>query len=171
MSDVKVTEAQKKAIESETGLVVQEQLEDGALVLSSDIPTLQQHFMTGATNFLTSMKPNGDDDLKTKVRIFNAISDNDGSISEMINQPLEVVDFLIYPVQIVTNEHEIVDAYRSVLVTASGETYGAVANGIFQSLQNIVGTIGMAPWKGVKMIPVERKTRRGFKTLTLRLDV
>lgn len=143
---------------------------EGQIVAPSS-NTLAEKFLSGASNFLTSLVDDGSP--SSKALIFNAMNDNDGNVSDVLDAggTLRVTDFMAYPVQLVNQDGELVDAIRCVLVTDEGETYGTVANGVFSSLQKIAAVCGMAPWNPALVVrPVRKKTRNGFYTMTLRLE-
>jgi hypothetical protein len=104
--------------------------------------------------------------------MYNALNNNDGAIADLADkhEMITVTNFLIYPVEVVTEDGELVPAKRTVLVAEDGKTYGSVAEGVFKSMQGIVQFIGMAPWTpGIKIQPFRSKTRRGFYILQLRV--
>lgn len=132
--------------------------------------TVAEKIMSGASgNFLTTVAMDGSPAAAAKV--FNAINDNDGNIRDMIGKTLVVTDLMAFPVSIVNQDGEMIDGIRVVLITKDGKSYGSVAQGVFSSLQNIIAIVGMGPWpNGIKLSPVEKTTRRGFRTLTFRME-
>ena len=143
---------------------------DGQQVVYNPM-TVAEKLMSGASgNFITTIANDGN--RATHARIFNAINDNDGNVSDMINQTLDVVDLMAFPVQIADlKTGELQEGIRVVLITKDGESYGSVAKGVFSSLQNIIAICGMGPWQdGIRLTPVQKKTRAGFTTLTFRME-
>lgn len=134
------------------------------------IPSLAEEFSAGTTSFISGFVDDGT--IETKAQMYNALNNNDGAIADLADkhEMITVTNFLIYPVEVVTEDGELVPAKRTVLVAEDGKTYGSVAEGVFKSMQGIVQFIGMAPWTpGIKIQPFRSKTRRGFYILQLRV--
>lgn len=107
---------------------------------------------------------------ESKIKIYNAMNETTGKLSDQVNITLEISDLVAFPVEIVTEDGELVNAMRIILVTPDGDTYASVATGVYSSLQKIIGIVGPAPWNPpLKLTPINQPTRRGFKTLTIRL--
>lgn len=125
-------------------------------------------FTGRSINVYSSIKDDGS--REAKVKIYNAMNEATGRLSDQVNIVLEVSDLVAFPVEIVSEEGEIIEAMRMIFVTASGETYASVATGVFSSIQKLIATVGPAPWTPpLKITPVKQRTRRGFDTLTLRM--
>lgn len=111
-------------------------------------------------------------DRATTVKVYNAINSSDNPISDNLGSVLEITDMVAHAIELedeITKEK--VQAMRVVLLTADGTSYHSVSQGVVSSLQKIIGIVGPAPWKpALKVVPVEVKTRKGFKTLTLQLQ-
>ena len=104
---------------------------------------------------------------KSKVAIYNAINNADESLSDHINEVLEVVNVVAHPVTLTDEETgEIIEALRTVLITKDGKSYVAVSGGIANALSRIIGIVG-APDGGawekepVRMKIKQVKTRNG----------
>lgn len=111
-------------------------------------------------------------DRKSAIKVFNAINNSEHALADNLGAVLEIQDMLAHPI---TLQDEItkqdVQAMRVVLVTKEGKAYHAISQGVVSSLQKIISIVGPAPWlPGLKITPVEVKTRKGFKTLTLHLS-
>lgn len=104
---------------------------------------------------------------KTQVAIFNAINSADESLSDHINEVIEVVNVVAHPVELLDEETgEIVQALRTVLVAKDGKSYTAVSGGITNALSRIFSIIGSpdnGAWEKepVKMKVKQVKTRNG----------
>lgn len=160
-------------VDTATGEIMNEQqlvvTSEGALVVPA-AQTLSEMFLNNATNYISSIVDDGT--IAKKGLIYNAMNDNDGSVADLAEakDSIVVTDFMAYPVQIVTENGNLIDSVRVVLVTDNGMTYGTVATGVMSSMQKLVGVCGMAPWNpGLKITPVRKKTRSGFYTMVLRL--
>jgi len=112
------------------------------------------------------------EDRATQIKVFNAINGAENSLADHVGEVIEITDMVAHPITLqdeVTKED--VQAMRVVLLTADGVGYHAVSGGVVSSLQKLIGVVGQAPWTpALKVVPVEQKTRKGFKTLTLRLQ-
>lgn len=112
------------------------------------------------------------EDRETKIKQYNAINGSENAISDHVGEVLEITDMVAHAITLedeVTKED--VNALRVVLLDKDGNAYHAVSQGIVSSLQKIIGTVGQAPWTpALKMVPYEQKTRKGFKTLTMKLQ-
>ncbi|KAA0817067.1 hypothetical protein EI975_21260 [Bacillus licheniformis] len=107
-----------------------------------------------------------------KIKVYNAVSNAEESLSEHIGEVIEVTDMVAHPVTLMDEATgEEIQAMRVVLLTADGVGYHSVSQGIVQSLQRIIALVGMGPWdkEPLKIVPKQVTTRRKFKTLTLQL--
>lgn len=111
------------------------------------------------------------DDRATRIKVFNAVNASDNALGDHLGEPISITDMVAHPIEL-TDEitGKPVQAMRVVLLDAEGNGYHSVSQGVVSSLQKIMGIVGQAPWTpALEVIPVEVKTRKGFKTLTLRL--
>lgn len=106
-----------------------------------------------------------------KIKIYNAMNEDDAKLADQVNKTLEIQDLVAFPVEILTEDGELVNAMRMIFVTPEGETYASVATGVYSSIiQKIIGIVGPAPWTPpIKITTIQQPTRKGFKTLTIRL--
>jgi hypothetical protein len=170
-----IVEAVVEVNTQETAVAVMEKDEQGneIAVHQPSTESVVALFMAGAnkSNFLSSIIPDGSSAVTAK--IYNAMNDNDGSIADLADegQIITVTDFMAYPCVFEDQHGDMQEGIRCVLVTEDGKSFAAMANGVFSSLQKIVGVAGMAPWTpGINLAPVRKKTRKGFYTLTLRMQ-
>lgn len=119
--------------------------------------------------FFSSIEPT---DRNTAVKVFNAINGAENSLSDHKGEVLEVTDMVAHTITLQDqNTNEDVKALRVVLLTKDGVGYHSVSQGVVSSLQKIISIVGPAPWNpALKIVPTEVKTRKGFTTLTLRLQ-
>lgn len=105
-----------------------------------------------------------------RIAAYNAINNPDAKISAMINKTIDLVDVVMVPVTLVSEETgEMEGAMRSILVDADGTTYTATATGIFNSLKNIYLIYGTLHFDDPLTVEVQQvQTKRG-NTLTLKL--
>ncbi|MGE7954933.1 hypothetical protein [Lysinibacillus xylanilyticus] len=112
-------------------------------------------------------------DRKSKIKLYNAISDSENSLDDHKGEVLEITDMVAHPIELEDEvTKEMVQAMRVVLLTADGTGYHAVSSGVVSSMQRIIGIVGQGPWtdEPLQIVPIEKKTRKGFKTLTLKLQ-
>ena len=131
--------------------------------------SLKAKFLNASAEFVSSIHDDGT--RVTQALIYNSMNNNDGSISDIEEARGEIVvaNFMIYPVEVVNDNGEIVPAFRTVLITPEGKSFGSVATGVFNSLKSIVAIMGMPnTWETpLKLAPRRTKTRKGFYTLQL----
>ncbi|WP_063336311.1 hypothetical protein [Bacillus subtilis] len=111
-------------------------------------------------------------DRKSSIKLYNAVSNAEHSLSDHIGEVIEITDMVAHAVELEDEvTKETIQAMRVVLLTADGQGYHSVSQGVASSLQRIIGIVGQGPWtdEPLKVVPKEVKTRRGFKTLTLAL--
>ncbi|MFD9817355.1 hypothetical protein, partial [Streptomyces sp. NPDC059080] len=111
-------------------------------------------------------------DRKSSIKLYNAVSNAEHSLSDHIGEVIEITDMVAHAVELEDEvTKETIQAMRVVLLTADGQGYHSVSQGVASSLQRIIGIVGQGPWtdEPLKVVPKEVKTRRGFKTLTLSL--
>lgn len=108
----------------------------------------------------------------TAIKQYNAISDAENSLSDFTNTEIVVEHMVAHPIELLDEvTGELIQAMRVVLLTPEGVGYHSVSTGVVSSLQRIIGIVGQGPWTAepLTVVPVEKKTRKGFKTLTLKL--
>lgn len=157
-----------KEVKSE---VIEMEAAAGEIVVKEDLVTTLDPSIFENTNqaLFSSIKV---EDRATQIKVFNAINGAENSLSDHLGEVLEIQDMVAHPITLqdeVTKED--VQAMRVVLLTADGVGYHAVSGGVVSSLQKLIGVVGQAPWTpALKVVPIEQKTRKGFKTITLRLQ-
>lgn len=123
------------------------------------------------TNFFCSIVNDGS--IEQKVKIYNALNKKGESLSDHVNETLDIVDVACHGVKLVDAvTGEITEALRTVLISKNGNTYEAVSQGVVSSLQKIFAIIGFPSWEeGLKIKPVNVKTRQKYTVLTLELVI
>ncbi|TSI12489.1 hypothetical protein FOT98_18375 [Bacillus sp. HY001] len=110
-------------------------------------------------------------DRKSAVKVYNAINMAENPLADHKGEVLSITDMVAHAITLqddITKED--VNALRVVLIAEDGKAYHAISEGIVGSMQRIISIVGQAPWTpALKVVPVEVKTRKGFKTLTLQL--
>lgn len=111
-------------------------------------------------------------DRETAVKLFNAINGAENALGDHLGEVIEIQDMVAHVIELEDeNSGEMVKAMRVVLLSPDGTGYHAISQGIASSMQKLIATIGQPPWvPAIKIVPVQQKTRKGYKTLTLRLQ-
>jgi len=115
---------------------------------------------------------NATDD-KEKAVVFNASSNPDYQLSDMIGKVINLKHIYVEEVEI-TNEEtgEVNTAPRVVLIDSKNKSYGCVSVGIFNSIRRLLLTFG-DPEEWVKPIPVlisQKKINGNKNILILSVD-
>ena len=82
------------------------------------------------------------EDMKSKVRLFNAMNQPKYKVSDMINKKIKLKDVILMNVTMEGEDGEQDTGIRSVLIDADGNAYNATSNGIFSSLTNLYMIFG-----------------------------
>lgn len=156
-------------IEDNKALMQAEGIEDTKDIAKADLITVDAFKGGASPELFSSIQAT---DRKSAAKLYNAVNGQGESLSDNIGAVLEITDFVAHKVTLedeVTKEPII--AWRAVLISKDGKAYHSVSNGVVSSLQKIISIVGQPSWDpALKVIPAEVKTRRGFKTLTLRLQ-
>jgi hypothetical protein len=105
-----------------------------------------------------------------KVKTLNALA-NATPVSDKLDQPFKLVDFVIQAVSVNDDDGSPQDAVRTVLVDDEGNAYSAVSTGLMTSLQNITGILGHpSSWEEpLPVVVTEVKGRKGYRFMTIKL--
>lgn len=130
--------------------------------------SVTDQFTGRSVAFYTSIEDDGS--RESKIAIYNALNESGERLQDQVNKKLKIKDLAAFPVEIVSDDGEIVNAMRMIFIDEDGTQYASVATGVYSSLQKIIGIVGPAPWEpALTITPVMQKTRRGFNTMVLRL--
>lgn len=164
------TEAVPQEPQAPTGFApVPVETNDDFLPVPQSAPVdLTAMFEDVSSVFYSSIVPDGS--RETAIKIYNAMNTTNGKVADL-REPIIVTDIIAHTIKLLDEETgELTDTTRCVLITEDGKGYDCVAGGVVSSIQKIVGIVGRAPWQpGIKMMPREVRTRKGFKTLTIEL--
>ena len=106
--------------------------------------------------------------------LYNAIMSPDYGLSEFINKNLFVTDYVCQTIEIEDNETgETVQAVRTVIIDKDGKSYGAVSNGIVQSLATLKMVFNVRDWHKdpVEVTVVQPQYKGGRHGLALKAVV
>lgn len=109
------------------------------------------------------------EDMKSKVRLFNAMNQPKYKVSDMINKKIKLKDVILMNVTMEGEGGEQDTGIRSVLIDADGNAYNATSNGIFSSLTNLYMIFGTLHFEDPLEIMISQiPTKRG-STLSITL--
>lgn len=109
------------------------------------------------------------EDMKSKVRLFNAMNQPKYKVSDMINKKIKLKDVILMNVTMEGEDGEQETGIRSVLIDADGNAYNATSNGIFSSLTNLYMIFGTLHFEEPLEILISQiPTKRG-STLSITL--
>lgn len=109
------------------------------------------------------------EDMKSKVRLFNAMNQPKYKVSDMINKKIKLKDVILMNVTMEGEDGEQDTGIRSVLLDADGNAYNATSNGIFSSLTNLYMIFGTLHFEDPLEILISQiPTKRG-STLSITL--
>lgn len=109
------------------------------------------------------------EDMKSKVRLFNAMNQPKYKVSDMINKKIKLKDVILMNVTMEGEDGEQDTGIRSVLIDADGNAYNATSNGIFSSLTNLYMIFGTLHFENPLEILISQiPTKRG-STLSITL--
>lgn len=109
------------------------------------------------------------EDMKSKVRLFNAMNQPNYKVSDMINKKIKLKDVILMNVTMEGEDGEQDTGIRSVLIDADGNAYNATSNGIFSSLTNLYMIFGTLHFEDPLEIMISQiPTKRG-STLSITL--
>ena len=109
------------------------------------------------------------EDMKSKVRLFNAMNQPKYKVSDMINKKIKLKDVILMNVTMEGDDGEQDTGIRSVLIDADGNAYNATSNGIFSSLTNLYMIFGTLHFDDPLEILISQiPTKRG-STLSITL--
>lgn len=108
------------------------------------------------------------DTIEDKKKMFNAMNATDYSLSEHLEQPIKVVDYLIHDCEIADDNGEKQETKRLVLFDEDGKTYSTVSNSAYDSFGKIVTIFGRpSEWNGELFIKATEKKSRKYKFISL----
>lgn len=109
------------------------------------------------------------EDMKSKVRLFNAMNQPKYKVSDMINKKIKLKDVILMNITMEGEDGEQDTGIRSVLIDADGNAYNATSNGIFSSLTNLYMIFGTLHFEDPLEILISQiPTKRG-STLSITL--
>lgn len=105
-----------------------------------------------------------DGKMETRKVMYNSLAAPDHNVEEIIGKPIDLVDVVAYPVTFLSDEdsREEVTCLRCILIDKNGKSYGAVSQGIANSLMRLFSIFGMPHWTNPIKVEVKQvKTRNG----------
>ena len=109
------------------------------------------------------------EDMKSKVRLFNAMNQPKYKVSDMINKKIKLKDVILMNVTMEGEDGEQDTGIRSVLIDDYGNAYNENSNGILSSLTNLYMIFGTLHFEDPLEILISQiPTKRG-STLSITL--
>lgn len=140
------------------------------VVNRNDIAATPIDELTNSVNsFYSSIQNDGT--RKSQVKIYNAINNAKEKLDNHKGETLKIKDVVAHAVEILDEQTgELVKCTRIVLIDDEGIGYESISLGVYFSLQNIFGIVGLPTWEEpLELKCIEQRTRKGFKTLTIEL--
>ena len=109
------------------------------------------------------------EDMKSKVRLFNAMNQPKYKVSDMINKKIKLKDVILMNVTMEGEDGEQDTGIRSVLIDADGNAYNATSNGIFSSLTNLYMIFGTLHFEEPLEILISQIATKRGSTLSITL--
>lgn len=109
------------------------------------------------------------EDMKSKVRLFNAMNQPKYKVSDMINKKIKLKDVIMMNVTMEGEDGEQDTGIRSVLIDADGNAYNATSNGIFSSLTNLYMIFGTLHFEEPLEILISQISTKRGSTLSITL--
>lgn len=138
--------------------------------MSNEIKTMDKMLDFNAfnreTNQFVSFRA---DDMKSKVKLFNAMNQPKYKVSDMINKKIMLKDVILMNVQMEGDDGEMDKGIRSVLIDADGNAYNATSNGIFSSLTNLYMIFGTLHFEEPLEILISQIATKRGSTLSITL--
>jgi len=110
------------------------------------------------------------DDFETRVKMLDALTDP-APISEHLGETIKLANVIAQAVEIADDDGVVNETVRVILVDDEGNSYAALSDGLFRSIQNIFGILGQ-PHEWPNPLPVkviEAKSRKGFRFFTIKV--
>lgn len=110
-------------------------------------------------------------DEDSKRKLFNATATPQETVSDHINEIIDIQHVFVEPVQIVDeNTGEVSDAPRIVLISPDGTGYQAVSKGIFNAVRRIISIFGEpGQWERPLRVKIKQIKKGAYNILTLEL--
>lgn len=120
-----------------------------------------------ATGIYCSLNNESDEDRKL---IYSAMNTKPERLADHINEPLAMKDLYIEEIELPDNDGVVRVCKRIVIITASGDMYGCVSNGIYNALCRIVALFGAPTWeKPIDIVVRQRQGKGANSYLTIDL--
>lgn len=108
----------------------------------------------------------------SRALVFNAVSNPDSKISEMINRQIMLRDVIVETVQVANPETgEVSTAPRTILIDDEGHSYQAVSAGVFNSVKRLFNLMGFPTYEEpVPITIIQTETKKG-RVFSFRVDL
>lgn len=107
--------------------------------------------------------------IEDKRKLFNSMSGDGESVKENVNKTLNVVDVVVFPVEVLNDDGTKNVVPRTTLILQDGSFCSATSWGVYNSVKRMAAIFGSLHFEpALRVVPVEVKTKNGF-TINLRL--
>lgn len=95
--------------------------------------------------------------IEDKKRFYNALNNPTGDVKELINQPIEIVDFHMKWEQRNDEEGFLYDRIKTTIITADGKSYSTTFKSFAKSLVQLMEVFGLPEtWENHKITIIVR---------------
>lgn len=107
---------------------------------------------------------------KDKIELFQAMTAAE-PISDHLGEVINLNNVVAQVVEVENQDGLMVEAVRVILVSDDDKAYAGLSDGLFRSIQNLFGVLGMPnEWDAaLPVVVTEEKSRKGFKFFTLKI--
>lgn len=110
------------------------------------------------------------DSKEAKIAVFNATTNPDNRLSDMVNKTITVTDFYAERTAMVDSETgEVREGVRIILFDKDGITYQTSSTGVFNAIGRMVALFGQPTWEEGIAVIVKQIRRGKGNMLTLNL--
>lgn len=110
------------------------------------------------------------DSVEAKVAIYNATVSSE-RLRDHVGEAIDVAGVMVKP-DVVEVDGERHESYMAVIIDSQGRGFMSHSAGVVNALGNILATFGTPEeWPdGMRLVPIEETSRRGFKFVTLKIS-
>lgn len=107
-------------------------------------------------------------DRAAAAKVFNALNNPEGRVSDLINKEIWLKDVLIEVAELENAETgEFEQAPRVVLIDADGKAYQSISKGMYGAIRNLVKVYGAPTWDPAIKVKIRQKNVGRGSMLTL----
>lgn len=96
-----------------------------------------------------------------KIELYNVLNGEAKQLSEYANIEIEVSDLIVEPFTFINEEGEVIETYKTILITPARDMYTTISKCIFFSIQKIVAVFGLPHWDTPVKMMYKEKSKTG----------